>query len=582
MPVKVSAVANCDDVTLFWLIAAPIKGCFGFAVERQQRVEGGIQSDYLDNRMGFAADEPRPGDFRASTEWPFQRFSWTDHSVNEHDEVRYRVVPMTRTDGRLRQLLSESSSWTPWLVLSSDGGGKYSAVFNRGLVISQFMARYLEDLRRKRGLPSLKAAAKAFKAELPRHELPIRKFLSGALGIEMLRLLDDAKKKKGHVFAALYELSDDELIERLERFGPNGHVVLANGSNQAGEDESTVDARKRDQNKHARSRLRKKKLEVVDRMTAPSPLAHNKFLVVTDSKKKPLAVWTGSTNWSTTGLCTQINTGLAIKDRALARIYLDQWQRLKAAGSGFPPELATENSRPKKLRVAGSSCTVWFTRTRDSVDLAAIDAALKDAKKGILFLMFQPGGRASLGSIRKLITEAATPELYIKGVVSTLPREDEFEHATVKIVGGGKQRGFGMDVVQPVGNRAPFASWAATLSRGDFLTRQGGVIGNAIIHSKVIVIDPMTKPVIIIGSHNFSKSASRSNDENFLIIRGQSKLARDYAAHILAVYQHYRWLQFVDAKQRSGTNPKGLLEENDTWQQDKLDGALRELRFWVR
>jgi phosphatidylserine/phosphatidylglycerophosphate/cardiolipin synthase-like enzyme len=98
----------------------------------------------------------------------------------------------------------------------------------------------------------------------------------------------------------------------------------------------------------------------------------------------------------------------------------------------------------------------------------------------------------------------------------------------------------------------------------------------------VIVIDPMTKPVIIIGSHNFSKSASRSNDENFLIIRGQSKLARDYAAHILAVYQHYRWLQFVDAKQRSGTNPKGLLEENDTWQQDKLDGALRELRFWVR
>ena len=62
---------------------------------------------------------------------------------------------------------------------------------------------------------------------------------------------------------------------------------------------------------------------------SPGALGHNKFLVRTDKDGKPVAAWTGSTNWTPTGLCTQVNNGLLIEDPAVAQVYLDQWHRLR-------------------------------------------------------------------------------------------------------------------------------------------------------------------------------------------------------------------------------------------------------------
>jgi len=112
---------------------------------------------------------------------------------------------------------------------------------------------------------------------------------------------------------------------------------------------------------------------------------------------------------------------------------------------------------------------------------------------------------------------------------------------------------------------------------------QGGVIGFAIVHSKLIVIDPFTNPIVVTGSHNFSGSASTNNDENFIIVRDNQELAKHYAAHILSVYQHYRWLAFVNGLQGKGKSPDGYLKENDLWQDPQLKGlGKRELDFWVR
>ena len=56
-----------------------------------------------------------------------------------------------------------------------------------------------------------------------------------------------------------------------------------------------------------------------------------------------------------------------------------------------------------------------------------------------------------------------------------------------------------------------------------------------IVHSKVMVIVPLSEdPVIVTGSHNFSASASEKNDENPVIVRGQKKLARAYAAYVMS------------------------------------------------
>lgn len=586
MPVKVFATANCDDVVVFWAIDALLPNCWGFAVERERKHDdGSVSRKTLDNRVGFEKDNPQPGDKRPSTEWPFQRFNWADHDVSTGDRVRYRVCPMIHDGTMLVEGLSEQSAWTPWLDVSSDAGAGVAVCFNRGLIISQFMARYLEKLRVDEGLPDLKAALKRFKDTIGDHELPIRKFLSGELREELLERLADARKKKQHVYGALYELEDEELIGELAKFGKRGHLVLANGSIQKKKGETAAEARKRDQNKAARKLLRDRNLEVCNRMISPGALGHNKFLVFTTGAATPKAqaVWTGSTNWTKTGLCTQTNNALFVKHTDFAAKYFDQWQLLKESKSAFPKKLVTSNSSVKTAKMPDGKAEIWFTRTTKAVDLAAIDEVVNGAKEAILFLMFQPGGTATLGSIRKRIKNPGS--LYVKGVVSTLPPEnvDDATEVVVDTVGDATKRRVDLDVIQPQGVKTPFASWAATVTRNEFLTMQGGVIGFAIVHSKVIVVDPFTKPVVITGSHNYSSSASKKNDENFVIMRGNSDMAMEYAVHILSVYKHYRWMAYLDYMRKRKKKPFSNLAETPDWQKGHLKGpSKREIDFWVR
>jgi phosphatidylserine/phosphatidylglycerophosphate/cardiolipin synthase-like enzyme len=583
MPLKTHLLVNCDDALLFWRVAAPIAGCLGFAIERERKLaDGSAKAEVLDNRMGFKADKPKPGDHRPSTQWPFQRLWWTDHDVNLGDTVRYRVWPVLRQGAKLTPLTAERSAWTAWQTLSGGKQDGYACFFNRGLVISQFMARYLEKLRADKHLATRKEALRFFKASLADHELPIRKFLSGTLRTEMLALMEDAKNNGKQVYAALYELADDELVQALCALGASAHVVLANGSITKMKTETTAEARKRDENAVARKALNAAGVQVHDRFVAPGALGHNKLLVVCNQAGTPQAVWTGSTNWTSTGLCTQTNNGLLVTHQKFAREYFDQWKRLRDAGSAFPPALVASNSTAKPVKTQQSSADIWFTRTQGGVDLQALDAEIKAAKDGVLFLMFQPGGSAALKTILDLAK--ARPELYVRGVVSTLPSTVAGNNSALKVdmhTNTGKQA-MTLNVVQPRGINA-FASWAATVARNEFLTPLGGVIGFAIVHSKVIVIDPFTRPVVITGSHNFSGNASTANDENFVIVRGNAELAASYAAHIMGVYDHYRWLSLVGERQtnKAAQQLTGYLAETDAWLGRKLKTAAGELKFWV-
>ena len=584
MTVKTSLLVNCDDALLFWSVAAPISGCLGFAIERERKLaDGTVKAEVLDNRMGFKADKPKLGEHRPSTRWPFQRLWWTDHDVNFGDTVRYRVTPVVKDGNKLTPLVSERSAWTPWATLAGGKKDGYASFFNRGLVISQFMARYLERLRVAKGLATRKDALKAFKDSLGEHELPIRKFLSGALRTEMLALLADAKDKGKQVYGALYELADDELVDALCALGSNASVVLANGSITKLKTETTSEARQRDQNLDARKALNAAGVVVHDRFISPGALGHNKFLVLCNKTGKPEAVWTGSTNWTSTGLCTQSNNGLLVRHRGFAQEYFDQWERLRDAGSTFPKDLVNSNSTAKLVKTNRSSADIWFSRTKSKVDLQAIDEAINGAKDGVLFLMFQPGGSGALKTVRDLAK--AKPALYVRGVVSTLPRDASNDESgvTVDVQADTTKRAMTLDVVQPRGVNA-LANWAATVARNEFLTLQGGVIGFAIVHSKVIVIDPFTDPVVITGSHNFSGNASTANDENFVIVRGNKELAASYAAHIMGVYDHYRWLALLGERQTmKGTKSlTGYLAETDVWLDRKLKSAARELKFWLR
>jgi phosphatidylserine/phosphatidylglycerophosphate/cardiolipin synthase-like enzyme len=577
MTTKLKIYTNEDDALLFWSVAAPIAGCRGFAIERRKKDAKGKETQgFLPNRTGFENEKvkakPEEGQAaitKPSTEWPFQRFSWTDHEANSGDTVSYRIIPILRnSSGKLERLDSHASEWSPPRTLGATAGGKFKPFFNRGFVMSQFMARYLAE--RKLTLSQFKDKIR------DQDDKTIRRFLSGDLRLALLAQLQTALEEKGEVFAVLFELSDDELIEALSALGKRAHVVLANGSVSKEKGETSADARRRDENEEARRTLGKAHVDVkVDhRFISPGALGHNKFLVRTDKKGNPLAVWTGSTNWAPTGLCTQVNNGLLIEDPDVAQVYLEQWNRLRKAASDFPDSLVDDNCKPKPSGedTPGTvRCTVWFTRVRKGVDLDALRAEVQKAREGILFLMFMPG---STGLFSTVAARSAEPNLYVRGVVSELPNGRGDESAVdVSLIDGADHTPLHLDIIQPEGVKHPFATFAEEVTRKQFLAG----VGHAIIHSKVVVIDPFSAdPVVITGSHNFSSSASSKNDENFIIVKGDRELAEAYAVNILGAYAHYRWRAFLGQTNK----PFNGLKDNDQWLPRKMAAERRDLQFW--
>jgi phosphatidylserine/phosphatidylglycerophosphate/cardiolipin synthase-like enzyme len=564
--VEIAVYTNSDDAFVAWAPSDFIPGCRGFLLERARKSGTKQIVEPVENRVGFKKDKPKSGDHEPSRRWPFQRFNWTDHAVDVGNQVRYRVTAMIDDGGGRPYREGPASNWTPWAAFSSEAGDGFSCFFNRGLVLSQFVARYMKDK---------KLSAAKFKAQLKNNVDPqFRSFLAGDLGLEVTKLLKDAKDDSTEFHAALYELGDKKLEDGLIALASSLHLILANGSDKTG-----------DGNKAARKRLNDEGIVTIDRMLKSKGLGHNKFVVLSDGSG-PQAVWTGSTNWSTTGLCTQMNNGLLIKNPGVARLYRRQWDLLKDASppeldpANFPPALVKANDKPHSFSVGESNVTVWFTRTSDGRDMDSLREVISSAKDSILFLMFTPGkqGLHTLAGQR-----ANEKRMYVRGVVSTLGNEKgDSARNVLDIELVSSDQTFKPDhytVIQPQGVDVALGPWIAEVTRGNFLSQ----IGHAIVHSKVLVIDPLSEdPVVVTGSHNFSASASEKNDENLVIVRGHKKLAIAYATYVMSVYQHYRYRSYVREMLGEGKKPWSYLEDTDQWMKKELKAKAHEIAYWTR
>ena len=209
-------------------------------------------------------------------------------------------------------------------------------------------------------------------------------------------------------------------------------------------------------------------------------------------------------------------------------------------------------------------------------DLAQLYALMRNAKKAIFFLVFLPGAHGNQSIIDEAIKMGdEDSSLLVLGAISNslaMPLEGSatskqptrtFVVNTQRRVGGsaaGKRAksaktGKGTKATKagkPSGKPSPVFLQHATeivLASalndsdlvGNFQAEQLSA-GNAIIHDKIVVIDPLSdNPVVAFGSHNLGYKASYGNDENLLIVQGNQALALAYAVHVLDVYDHYRF-----------------------------------------
>jgi phosphatidylserine/phosphatidylglycerophosphate/cardiolipin synthase-like enzyme len=550
--VKIKVCHNGDDVFVAWKPKGFIPSCRGFALLRRRNSTEEVVSTWV----GFQDDDADVGERRASTNWPIQKYQWTDYMAVPGDKLQYRVVAMVGPDkDNLRADASNASEWTDEITLSHEAEKKIEVYFNRGIVAAQWVSRRLgvtdDDLKTTTLRKVIETPGDSF-----------RDYLAGPLGARLFEILRKAAKDKSHIYAALYELDDEQLEAALEKMGKRAHVVLANGS---------VKKKGQDQNSAARKRL-KGKVDLHNRMISPRALGHNKFLVIED-KNKPRWVWTGSQNWTKTGLCTQANNSLLIDDPKLAQEYRKQWDLLKDSANDSPDKLKKSNSKGRNVAIGKTKERLWFTPTVGQVDLEEAKKVILGAKQAILFLMFNPGPKETL--LNSIIARARKGEkgkrLYIRGAINQDPGTTK---NPVQLFDQGNVEKADYDVVLP----------AAIDKATKYFVREMKKLPQtfAMVHSKVVLVDPFGDAILLTGSHNLGPKASGTNDENLLIVRGARNLAGAYATNIMAIYNQYRW-RFRRQVQPASKRWKGL-QDNDTWQNGYLKSgspALREIDFWV-
>jgi phosphatidylserine/phosphatidylglycerophosphate/cardiolipin synthase-like enzyme len=118
--------------------------------------------------------------------------------------------------------------------------------------------------------------------------------------------------------------------------------------------------------------------------------------------------------------------------------------------------------------------------------------------------------------------------------------------------------------------------------------------GHAIIHDKIVVIDPLSEEncTVVTGSHNLGFKASYANDENMLIIRGNRALALAYAVHVIDVYDHYKFRAVLEEQKRDAMlagkpvpkqpTGQGFLDTDDSWEDPYITGKKgKELDYFL-
>jgi phosphatidylserine/phosphatidylglycerophosphate/cardiolipin synthase-like enzyme len=585
MSIELKVYQNGDHTCLVWLPSdrKPITNCRGFAIKR---IRNDKPFEYLHGFVGFSDKDKL--DPKNPWKFPVQRYMWWDYLVDPGDVLQYSIVPVIGKDkDHMAPDEALASPLTDKMQITGQITKHIAAYFNKGIVAAQWVSRAMAK----------EPQGSSIKQLVTEPGDPMRNSLSGLLRPQILSLLADAKKAGGKIYAALYELNDPELIDALVEFGQDCNLILANGAFKPPDN---------DENKDERAKL-KSKVRVYDRIVSSGHFAHNKVVVVCDSNGKPLRVLTGSTNWTSSGLCTQANNGLIIDDSAVAQDFLDAWDRIHAAGNGFPPNLINANSTAKTFQVDGCSVTPWHVPTSHAQDLDYARKLINAAKDGILFLFFNPGTfqpddtpekwtllQNVLNRHHQENNAYYSPNLYIKGVVNQdipylttdqAPKKGRKPPAQsmdptaaahpVALYSSGIEPPVRLshDVLVPANIKQQFFDWEQELLRAGLVN----------IHSKVIVLDPFGQnPVVMTGSHNLGFKASSKNDDNLIIIEGNGRLAAAYAVNIIAIFQTYRWNSYVEAHRKDEKVWHGLVD-NDTWQASYLTGNdLAEAEFWLK
>lgn len=647
------AWCNNEVAYLVWKTDGKIDGCLGFMITRIHLDLNGreVERRNLPAWVAFNTQSNPKWEEQDTSVWPIQKFSWRDLTLRKSRntlttrlpafKAKYEIVPVglpgpgrapvplspTAQPGKYKGapiplFICADSIQTDEILVTSDFGD-ISVTFTNGILSTQ-------NLRKQLGTPDGLAPTKPqIDAHIKKPGDAIRTFLAGDVLPALRSLFERADQVDGHVHLALYELDDPELTDLLVTHQKRLDLILCTAGSKPPPKGTGLPVKWDTTNQPVRAKLQKLMgTRLQNRMFNNSDhIGHNKFAVLLDKQGKPTTVWTGSTNWTPTGLCAQTNNTIVLTSDTVATAYLDYWKRLHAdklptprpptapLASNQGPTLRAADAHSKKAQLDGHQTQVelWYSPNTPAVgtpktrtvppDLAVVFELMKKAKDAIFFLVFNPGRSDPAGEDVNTVVSAGIEfgrldaKLMVMGAISDPTAVPGF----VASPPGQKKDKTKPKIPPPAiftPNGAPNVLMirAAAINDlvGDF-QRELLSAGHAIIHDKIVVIDPLSKTdcMVITGSHNLGFKASYANDENMVIIRGNREVALAYAVHVLDVYDHYKFRAALEQQTRDALlagkpvpkkpTGKGFLQTTDKWQDPYLAGTKgRELAYFLR
>jgi phosphatidylserine/phosphatidylglycerophosphate/cardiolipin synthase-like enzyme len=566
---SVRAIAGAHVVILAMdMKASDCKGLLGFAIHRTDHtVEC---SGWLEGKKTFKETDPKlAAGFKVSSrQHPFQDFTWSDYTATEGHNYTYRIVALKGSPTDLRPVADVS------LTISTESaeGGDHDVYFNRGAASSQEYTRRFGNRK-----PGSKGG----------DEDPAWKWLSRGAHEAMLAFIGRATKGWGLRVCA-YEFRLPSVAEALKQASKRGANVkiIYDGS----KDFPAVENREVVKNAGLKALC-------TERVPQPMAIPHNKFIVLLKGKK-PVAVLSGSTNFSAGGVFGQSNVVHIVDDGKVAGDYLKYWELLvdNPAKVDLAPELTATHALAKGKSPKGTS-TVFSPRSQ--LDALEYYFALATAAKDALFMSFpfgmHDGFKKAYKEGKSSLRYALLDKLLGPGIPAPKKKGESEKAAAAR---KKKERETAIQVMtdlrEMVENRFAVGS-TMPLNLFDKWTREQLTGLNEhvqYIHTKYMIIDPLSDdPIVVSGSANFSAASSTKNDENMLVVRGNARVADIYLGEYMRLWDHYAFREWATAraKEREHTGdttplsdePWHLKIDDSWWKRYFGDGAYSRLKQYL-
>ncbi|MGH8610363.1 MAG: phospholipase D-like domain-containing protein, partial [Gammaproteobacteria bacterium] len=488
-------------------------GLMGFAFRREV-IGANFGPKWLRSQKVFKSIVPDPKNARdphdptkparfSTWEHPIQSFLWGDYTAAPDTLYKFTVVPMYGHPGALQP--QPGLAFEIRTEKELDRG--HGIWFNRGAIASQVFAREFGNKA-----PSEK--------EVNDPQARETAWLSRGLLDACLRFINDTPAGDGLRVAAYeftYKPVLDALKSALDR-GVDVRIVYHGTTGAKGANENAIE-------KTGLPRKVGRKQVLFARTKTKIP--HNKFIVRLEGGTEPTMVWTGSTNLTPSGFLGQSNVGHLVVDPTTAKQYLAYWQLLKKDPEREMARIGamklTQN--PPTLIPPNAIARVFSPRSKSEL-LNWYGSRIEDAVGTVMFT-------AAFGVTKALVGPLAKDRDFLRFILMEKPPGEKLKLELTKdrdcVISYGAVLGemYTFKDGEPVARKKikefELDKW---LLKEDHFRHEGFVF---FVHTKFLLIDPLSDdPLVCSGSANFSPGSLLQNDENMLLIRGDTRVADIY------------------------------------------------------